>query len=139
VSNLLRDGQALVNDSRSTTVSPVASPQMRPYGMETEQPDSSSQEAAVRLLQLGGESVEMLHSVSGVFSDTIDRAELWLDRLRTVKMSSAGNEDMKLPALKADEDYSNISLPSLHSVTENQLHHRPGFINMPAHDTDMDY
>ncbi|KAI8579069.1 hypothetical protein K450DRAFT_243707 [Umbelopsis ramanniana AG] len=130
---------ALVNESRSTTVSPVASPQMRPYGMETQQPDSNSQEAAVRLLQLGGESVEMLHSVSGIFSDTIDRAELWLDRLRTVKMASAGNEDIKLPALKADEDYSNISLPSLHSVTENQLHHRPGFINMPAHDTDMDY
>ncbi|KAH8550116.1 transcription factor Opi1-domain-containing protein [Umbelopsis sp. PMI_123] len=130
---------ALVNDMRSTTVSPAASPQMRPHGMDTQQPDSSSQEAAVRLLQLGGESVEMLHSVSGVFSDTIDRAELWLDRLRTVKMSSAGNEDIKLPALKTDEDYSNISLPSLQSVTENQLHHRPGFINMPAHDTDMDY
>ncbi|KAG2175080.1 hypothetical protein INT44_007558 [Umbelopsis vinacea] len=131
--------QALVNESKSTTVSPVASPQMRPYGMETYQPDSNSQEAAVRLLQLGGESVEMLHSVSGIFSDTVDRAELWLDRLRTVKMTSAGNEDIRLPALKADEDYSNISLPSLHSVTENQLHHRPGFINMPAHDTDMDY
>lgn len=135
---MLRNGQALVNDGRSTTASPVASPQMRPYGMESQQPDSSSQEAAVRLLQLGGESVEMLQSVSGVFSDTIDRAELWLDRLRTVKMSASGNEDIKLPALKADENYSNISLPSLHSVTENQLHHRPGFINMP-HDTDMDY
>jgi hypothetical protein len=131
--------QALVNDNRSTTVSPAASPQMRPHGMETRQHDVGAQDTAVRLLQFGGESVEMLNSVSDVFSDTVDRAELWLDRIRSVKMSSSGNDDIKLPALKADEDYHNVSLPSLHSVTENQLHHRSGYINMPAHDTDMDY
>ncbi|CAO3663984.1 unnamed protein product [Umbelopsis vinacea] len=130
---------AMVNDNRSTTVSPAASPQMRPHGMETRQHDVGAQDTAVRLLQFGGESVEMLNSVSDVFSDTVDRAELWLDRIRSVKMSSSGNDDIKLPALKADEDYHNVSLPSLHSVTENQLHHRSGYINMPAHDTDMDY
>jgi len=130
---------ALVNDGRSTTVSPAASPQMRPHGMDTPQHGAGSQDTAVRLLQFGGESVEMLNSVSGVFSDTIDRAELWLDRIRAVKMSSAGNEDIKLPALKSDEGYHNVSLPSLHTVTENQIHHRSGYINMPSHDTDMDY
>ncbi|CAM0141562.1 unnamed protein product [Umbelopsis sp. WA50703] len=132
---------ASVNDVRSTTVSPVASPQMRPHGMNTSQSqDSNAHESAVRLLQFGGESVEMLNSVSGVFSDTVDRAELWLERLRVGKSSpSAGNEDIVLPALKVDEQSQDISLPSLHSVTDNQLHHRTGYINMPTNDVDMDY
>ncbi|KAI8089286.1 transcription factor Opi1-domain-containing protein, partial [Halteromyces radiatus] len=41
-------------------------------------------ETSIKLLNFGGESVEMLESVSTVFSDSIDRAELWLDRLRVV-------------------------------------------------------
>ncbi|ORZ15278.1 transcription factor Opi1-domain-containing protein [Absidia repens] len=41
-------------------------------------------ETSVKLLNFGGESVEMLDSVSTVFSDSIDRAEVWLDRLRVV-------------------------------------------------------
>ncbi|KAJ2964991.1 hypothetical protein NQZ79_g149 [Umbelopsis isabellina] len=132
---------ASVSDVRSTTVSPVASPQMHPHGMSTSQSQElNAHESAVRLLQFGGESVEMLNSVSGVFSDTVDRAELWLDRLRVGKSSStAGNEDIVLPALKVHDQSQGISLPSLHSVTDNQLHHRTGYINMPTNDVDMDY
>lgn len=42
------------------------------------------QETPIKLLNFGGESIEMLQSVSNVFSDTVDRADLWLDRLRTM-------------------------------------------------------
>ncbi|KAI7878021.1 hypothetical protein K492DRAFT_149897 [Lichtheimia hyalospora FSU 10163] len=42
------------------------------------------QETPIKLLNFGGESIEMLESVSTVFSDTVDRADLWLDRLRTM-------------------------------------------------------
>lgn len=114
---------------------------MHPHGMSTSQSQElNAHESAVRLLQFGGESVEMLNSVSGVFSDTVDRAELWLDRLRVGKSSStAGNEDIVLPALKVHDQSQGISLPSLHSVTDNQLHHRTGYINMPTNDVDMDY
>lgn len=41
-------------------------------------------ETSIKLLNFGGESVEMLDSVSTVFSDSIDRAETWLERLRVV-------------------------------------------------------
>jgi hypothetical protein len=44
-------------------------------------------ETSIKLLNFGGESVEMLDSVSTVFSDSIDRAEVWLDRLRVVGVS----------------------------------------------------
>lgn len=66
---------AILNSS--TTASPAASPALRPV-------DSHVQETSVKLLNFGAESVEMIQSVSHVFSDTIDRAELWLSRLRVV-------------------------------------------------------
>ncbi|KAI8053172.1 transcription factor Opi1-domain-containing protein [Gilbertella persicaria] len=48
-------------------------------------------ETSIRLLDFGGESIDMLKSVSTVFSDTIDRAELWLKRLKVVSPSSMDN------------------------------------------------
>lgn len=66
---------AILNSS--TTASPAVSPAMKPV-------DSTVHETSVKLLNFGGESVEMINSVAHVFSDTIDRAELWLNRLRVV-------------------------------------------------------
>lgn len=62
----------------STTASPASSPALGPHV----QPHA--QETSIKLLTFGDESIEMLRSVSGVFSDTIDRAELWIHRLRVV-------------------------------------------------------
>lgn len=45
-------------------------------------------ETSIRLLDFGGESIEMLKAVSVVFSDTIERAELWLKRLKVVGVNS---------------------------------------------------
>ncbi|CAO3610941.1 unnamed protein product [Cunninghamella echinulata] len=71
---------ALLNSS--TTQSPMTSPALGPHQQQPEVQDSS-----IKLLNFGSESVEMLQSVSNVFSDTIDRAELWLDRLHSVGMT----------------------------------------------------
>ncbi|KAI8972669.1 transcription factor Opi1-domain-containing protein [Pilobolus umbonatus] len=48
-------------------------------------------ETSIKLLHFGGESIEMIQSVSHVFSDTVERAELWISRLRVV----AGNHQIK--------------------------------------------
>ncbi|CDH49334.1 opi1-domain-containing protein [Lichtheimia corymbifera JMRC:FSU:9682] len=71
---------ATLSDIRSTATSPAASPLLTPTneGLPQEQ-------TAIRLLTFGQESVDMLQSVSVVFSDTVDRAELWLDKLRSVR------------------------------------------------------
>lgn len=88
--------------------------------------NNKQEEAAIRLLSFGQESVEMLNSVSTVFSDTVDRAELWIDRLKMVpglnKGSSAnvvgenGDQDMtlngesvKLPPIRTLNIIPNIS------------------------------
>lgn len=47
-------------------------------------PTDSHHDTSIRLLNFGGESIEMIQSVALVFSDTIERAELWLNRLRVV-------------------------------------------------------
>ncbi|KAI8336760.1 transcription factor Opi1-domain-containing protein, partial [Chlamydoabsidia padenii] len=67
---------ALLNSS--TTQSPTTSPALGP------QTSNQLEETSIKLLNFGSESVEMLQSVSTVFSDTVDRADLWLDRLQMV-------------------------------------------------------
>ncbi|CAO0795410.1 unnamed protein product [Mucor circinelloides] len=71
----------------STTNSPTASPSMGPV---------TTHETSMKLLNFGGESVEMINSVAHVFSDTIERAELWLSRLRIVGV--AGNRRSLQPS-----------------------------------------
>ncbi|CAO3644885.1 unnamed protein product [Mucor hiemalis] len=65
---------AHVNKSGSTTVE------------EQQQP---LHETSIKLLDFGGESIVMLKSVSIVFSDTIQRAELWIKRLKVVGVNSS--------------------------------------------------
>ncbi|KAI8080939.1 transcription factor Opi1-domain-containing protein, partial [Thamnidium elegans] len=71
---------AILNSS--TTASPTASPSLTPV-------DSQIHETSIRLLNFGTESVEMIQSVSHVFSDTVERAELWLNRLRVVGVAGS--------------------------------------------------
>ncbi|KAG2205641.1 hypothetical protein INT47_007997, partial [Mucor saturninus] len=51
---------------------------------QAEQDAQPLHETSIKLLDFGGESLVMLKSVSIVFSDTIERAELWLKRLKVV-------------------------------------------------------
>lgn len=58
--------------------------------MDTDTVPDHVKETSIKLLNFGGESVEMLESVSDVFSDSIDRAEVWLDRLKIIGVSPNG-------------------------------------------------
>ncbi|KAI7905802.1 transcription factor Opi1-domain-containing protein [Cokeromyces recurvatus] len=87
---------AILNNSTtsSNTTSPSTSPSIKPV-------NTNVQETSIKLLNFGGESIEMIHSVSNVFSDTIERAELWLERLRVVgvaghRVSSTQPQQMDL-------------------------------------------
>jgi hypothetical protein len=60
-------------------------------------------EAAIKLLSFGQESVEMLQSVTTVFSDTVDRAELWIDRLKMmpgINQHQRPDESIRLPPIR---------------------------------------
>ncbi|ORZ19415.1 transcription factor Opi1-domain-containing protein [Absidia repens] len=69
----LPENWATLNTNRNTTTDDVP-----------EHDDQVEETSAIKLLKFGGQSIEMLGSVSSVFSDSIDRAQLWLDRLRLV-------------------------------------------------------
>lgn len=67
------------------------------------------EETALRLLNFGQESVDMLHSISSVFSETVDRAEVWIDRLR-----------LRPPENHLDDQP--IQLPSIHTLDQALQH-----------------
>lgn len=103
-----------MNDIRSTATSPANSPLLTPRTIHTNY-DPKQEEAAIKLLSFGQESVEMLHSVSSVFSDTVDRAELWIDRLKMVPGMNKGSttlvddmtldgESVKLPPIRLENN-----------------------------------
>ncbi|KAG2220630.1 hypothetical protein INT45_014060 [Circinella minor] len=80
--------------------SPAASPLLTP----TEGLSPVQDENAIKVLTFGNESVEMLQSISTVFSDTVDRAEIWLDRWRTVRDYDNGGKidnDIQLPPIRS--------------------------------------
>ncbi|KAL9551366.1 hypothetical protein MBANPS3_004298 [Mucor bainieri] len=74
---------AILNNTRPA--SPSTSPRLGPVADSQQQP---LHETSIKLLDFGGESIEMLNSVSIVFSDTIERAELWIKRLKVVGVNS---------------------------------------------------
>ncbi|KAJ2914031.1 hypothetical protein MD484_g6365, partial [Candolleomyces efflorescens] len=56
--------------------------------------------AAQRILSLATESLDMMRGVTGVVKDSLDRAELWISRLRTVGLqrgAQEGTEDDDAP------------------------------------------
>ncbi|ORZ12348.1 transcription factor Opi1-domain-containing protein [Absidia repens] len=119
---------ASLNDIRSTTTSPAASPMLSASSSSTTATNASKrsmdgremhhselpkhEETALRLLNFGQESVEMLGSISDVFSGTVDRAELWLDRLR-----------LRPPEHIVDDP--SIQLPPIHTLDPNLYQRQP--------------
>ncbi|KAF9464914.1 transcription factor Opi1-domain-containing protein [Collybia nuda] len=89
----------------SATSSRAASPITRhPRHQEDngEQPVSAGTAilAAQRILTLATESLDMMRGVTGVMKDSLDRAEAWVSRLRTVGIQRGGGqeaEDLPLP------------------------------------------
>ncbi|KAI8061033.1 transcription factor Opi1-domain-containing protein [Gongronella butleri] len=72
-------------------------------------------ETSMKLLNFGGESIEMLDSVSTVFSDSIYRAEVWLDRLSILGGGGSGNNDASSSSRRA----------SLHNISNHIDHAAP--------------
>ncbi|KAI8061339.1 transcription factor Opi1-domain-containing protein [Thamnidium elegans] len=109
---------ATLNDIRSTNTSPACSPMLAPRKLN--QTDPKQEEATIKLLSFGQESVEMLHSVSSVFSDTVDRAELWIDRLKMVpgmgKTNTLDNDNLTLNG-------ESVRLPPIRTL-DNSYDHR---------------
>lgn len=85
--------------------------------------DTKQEEAAVRLLEFGQESVDMLNSVSTVFSDTVDRAEIWIDRLKMVP--GMNNSNTTTASRNNDIDMEGIRLPPIRTldVPNNSFDH----------------
>ncbi|KAI8084957.1 transcription factor Opi1-domain-containing protein [Halteromyces radiatus] len=121
---------ASLNDIRSTTTSPSASPMMSASSpmnttttartINTKEQDVNSpkhEETAIRLLNFGQESVDMLQSISSVFSETVDRAELWLDRLRL-----RPHENKQDSIINNDHTNRPIQLPPIHTLDPSKNH-----------------
>lgn len=100
---------AHLNNNSSTNQSPVTSPSLGPQSNNNASPEV--QDGSIKLLNFGSESVEMLQSVSNVFSDTIDRAELWLDRLHAVGMTRRSTPSNRKTANPNNE-------PSMETIQE---------------------
>ncbi|ORZ20547.1 transcription factor Opi1-domain-containing protein [Absidia repens] len=65
--------------------SPLTSPTLGPHA------SPELQDTSIKLLNFGSESVEMLQSVSTIFSGTIRSADVWLDRLHSVGVTRHSN------------------------------------------------
>ncbi|KAI8888642.1 hypothetical protein K501DRAFT_320792 [Backusella circina FSU 941] len=113
---------AVLNDIRSSASSPTASPLMSPSTPGSSQINTptthtiNQQELARRLECFGEESIDMLQSVSCVFSDTVVCAEVWLDRLHSVPgirntNNSSQNED--------DNEDDKLMLPPIRTLEPN--------------------
>ncbi|KAI8337522.1 transcription factor Opi1-domain-containing protein [Chlamydoabsidia padenii] len=100
---------ASLNDIRSTTTSPMASPRLSARMDQQDFERPKEEETALRLLNFGQESVDMLHSISSIFSETVERAELWIDRLR-LRPPESNLEDQP------------IQLPSIHTLDQTLQH-----------------
>lgn len=96
---------SLPNRWASVNQSATNSPTMGP------QHDGHVQETAIKLMTFGTESVEMLNGVAGVFGDTVERAETWLDRLRVIGVVQPKRDSVEHEAKKRKNKEQDIITP----------------------------
>ncbi|KAF6744529.1 transcription factor Opi1-domain-containing protein [Ephemerocybe angulata] len=87
--------------------------------------------AAQRILSLATESLDMMRGVTGVVKDSLDRADMWVTRLRTVGLQRAaregegegeGGQTPREERSAATDGYGvQVPVPS-----EDHMHHRRG-------------
>ncbi|KAF5332155.1 hypothetical protein D9611_008095 [Ephemerocybe angulata] len=84
--------------------------------------------AAQRILSLATESLDMMRGVTGVVKDSLDRADLWVTRLRTVGLQRAaregegeGGEGEQIQTPR-DAEGQQVPVPS----DTERMHHRRG-------------
>jgi len=96
---------SLPNRWASVNQSAANSPTLGP------QHDGQIHETATKLMTFGNESVEMLNGVAGVFGDTVERAETWLDRLRVLGVVHSKPNDVQHEAKKRKNKEQDIITP----------------------------
>jgi len=96
---------SLPNRWASVNQSAANSPTMGP------QRDGHVHETAIKLMNFGNESIEMLNGVAGVFGDTVERAETWLDRLRVLGVVQAKPDEVQHEAKKRKNKEQDIITP----------------------------
>ncbi|OJT12311.1 hypothetical protein TRAPUB_11138 [Trametes pubescens] len=81
--------------------------------------DSATQ-AAQKILTLATESLDMLRSVTSVFKDSLDRADIWVERLRIVGLQRQQNPNADVdPENDPMLDFRDATLPPLRSHTHS--------------------
>ncbi|RUS14872.1 transcription factor Opi1-domain-containing protein [Endogone sp. FLAS-F59071] len=137
---------ATLQNDRSPNTSPMSSPLLGPSSPSLSASGHSYhvQDNAQKIMTLAGESVDMLRSVSNIFSDTIERAEGWLERLRFVGVPGvpARSDDVldtTLPPLRQLSRNSR-KLPSLNSIANGNSYHRymPTAVSSSDEDLEID-
>ncbi|KAG7443384.1 Opi1-domain-containing protein [Guyanagaster necrorhizus] len=103
-------GVASVTDTPQQ--SPTASPRIHPRTMASEDghrrmTTDTAMVAAQRILTLATESLDMMRGVTGVVKDSLDRADAWVGRLRTVGIRGASEGE------ETDAERESVVPPSL--------------------------
>ncbi|KAH6887192.1 transcription factor Opi1-domain-containing protein [Coprinopsis sp. MPI-PUGE-AT-0042] len=84
--------------------------------------------AAQRILGLATESLDMMRGVTGVVKDSLDRAESWVSRLRSVGLQRNGSEQEGEGSSSRPEDFDINEVVeasgSFHHYSGQNLHHR---------------
>ncbi|GAA5846759.1 hypothetical protein JCM9279_004429 [Rhodotorula babjevae] len=79
-----------------------------------------TEEAADRILTFALESLDMLRSVTGIFSESVERAETWIERLRIVGLD---RQRQQRDAAGADSDDGAMLPPALPQAGSTGYHH----------------
>ncbi|GAA5891815.1 hypothetical protein JCM8208_002900 [Rhodotorula glutinis] len=79
-----------------------------------------TEEAADRILTFAVESLDMLRSVTGIFSESVERAETWIERLRIVGLD---RQRQQRDAADAGSDDGVMLPPALPQVGSAACHH----------------
>ncbi|CAE6410371.1 unnamed protein product [Rhizoctonia solani] len=77
-------------------------------------------QAAQRVMTLATESLDMMRGVTGVVKDSLDRAEVWVDRLRVVGLQ------------RGEQDTDELMGPPLPSESSSGSSHQNGIPGTPA-------
>ncbi|KAI0761812.1 transcription factor Opi1-domain-containing protein [Trametes elegans] len=81
--------------------------------------DSATQ-AAQKILTLATESLDMLRGVTGVFKDSLERADIWVERLRVVGLQRQQNPNAEIdPEHDPMLNFRDAHLPPLRSHTHS--------------------
>ncbi|KAI8985607.1 transcription factor Opi1-domain-containing protein [Trametes punicea] len=81
-------------------------------------------QSAQKILTLATESLDMLRSVTGVFKESLERADIWVERLRVVGLQRQQNPngpDMVDPDNDSILNYRDAHLPPLRSHTHSPV------------------